>query len=193
MKAPSLSPRDRTFLVAGSAVVALILLLGRGTPRLRELYATERAIAAEQRLALVLAEQSVVGLGSLPDSARALERALTAWRSRTFLGSSINAGTAGAVSYLGRLATSHHVDLGAVQVQRDSSARRGFVTITLSVSLTADIHGLAFLLADLESGAKLWRVRSMSITQPDVAASQDEPEALSVQLVVQALSAIETP
>ena len=183
-----LGPRDRRVLWVGLVSVAAILGAGRGVPRLRLLYAEERAAAIEQRSVSAAAERAIAVAPALEDSLRSLDSTMHAWRGRLFAGVSLNAAAASAVSHLGALAREHRAAVGAIQVQRDSSARGGLVRVTLSATLTADIHGLARLLAELESGTKLLRVRSLSVSQPNVAGRTEGPETLNVQLVVQALA-----
>jgi len=127
--------------------------------------------------------------------ARSLQDTLVA-RNRRFLelepylldGSTVAAATASLAGLVSSAATAANVRAGSVQVSADSNPNRNFARITLRMQATADVRGLATMLASLERGPVLLRIGELQVNQPDPRATSDRPEIMQLGLVVHGIA-----
>lgn len=182
----NLSERDRTVLVAGSAVVA-VLLLWRTTPAVLSWRAGEisraKAISANARQAraMIAAEEQI----RLALAARE--------KGHLAMGAALLKGTSEAAVASEFVGVVHHAADGA-GFQVSSIAVRQDTGLADLRRVTADVRGrgaaatLAQFLAALEGDVPLIAVRSLSASVADVATISESGESVRVHLVLEALA-----
>ncbi len=181
----SMSPRERRVVYLGALCIAAALAVGRGLPAWRSWVGEQRATASELRLEVRRAEASIRAHEARRDSLLVLEGEL-----RTLGRLTLSARTAAAAgtelaSLVNEAARAAGVSLGALHVTGDSAG----VTIRrvrLRVEGSGDVRALVGFLLALERGAVSLRVVDLSVAQPDPAAAEHVPEALALQLTVDA-------
>ena len=184
----ALARRERRTLLAGGAVVSLLLVAFRGVPAWRRWDADARASGAELVAAAAGARADVRSLPALGDSVEARDRRLVALAPRILDGSTPAAAGASLASLVSGAAARANVALGTVQVQPDTAAAGTFVRVTVHGDATGDLPGIARMLALLEGGPELLMVREVSITQPDAGGPADRVETLRLEFAVQGLA-----
>jgi hypothetical protein len=75
----------------------------------------------------------------------------------------------------------------SLQPHSDTVKQGAFRHVTLRADLTGDIEGVRHLLASLESGLTLLRVRELAIAQTELVPIPGRAEALRVQISVDGL------
>jgi len=183
-----LSPRDRRTLVVGAAVLLPLVLAGKVLP----------AALDWQRRRL---EDATVLLGNVAESrARrlsfpALRDTVVARRTRLerfdkllFGGASLYAAAAELASLVGALADSAPMKVGSLQLRTDSVAHARIVPISVRLSGLSDIAGLAAFLRAVEGAARPLIVRELFVVPVDPSASDQRPEVLRIDAVVEGLA-----
>lgn len=186
---PVLSPRDRRTLGVGAGVILALVVLARGVPAtlawrtdkverarlVRDEVARTIGLLARRR---VVSESLAVRMVRLTAAAPSLIGAASP--------ASAAATLAGIVS--GAAARSG-VRIASTQIVAGDTARaRELPIVRIRVEAVGDVTGVTRMLAQLEGGSTLLRVRSLSISQPEPAAPSEKAEALRVELVVEGLS-----
>jgi hypothetical protein len=174
--------RDRRALIWGAAVVAVGLIAGRGIPAVRRLYAIERADATRAERRLADARATIASAQARAESTGALGKRWTEIQDRSFNAPTANVLAADVASYISRLSKTLSVELTSIQVRPDSASAGGARAARGKVSARGDVRGVASLLAALESGRRLFRIQSLTITQGDPVAGPETPERLAVEL-----------
>lgn len=180
-------PHDLRVLIRGAVGVALILVVGRGIPAWRRWSADVMQRRTTAALERARAERLVA---ARKRTSQALDRSVTAYLalSQGFLkGRSPAEGAAALSALIADAAEANGVHLASMQPHADSASRTLLVPLTVSVSGTGDVRGIAGMLGSLESGTPLVEVRELTIAQPDPAAAGDHMEALRVELTIRAL------
>jgi hypothetical protein len=183
-----LSPRDRRTLARGAAVVALVLLLGRGVPAWRRWDAGARAAAAEMAAEAAEAVQTVRLLPASLDSLEARNARLVALGEGVLGGESPAAAGAALASLVSGAAARAGVQLGSLQVRPDTASAGTLMRISVRADGTGDLPAITRMLALLEGGPELLAIRELSLTQPSPGGPGEQPEALRVELSVQGLA-----
>jgi hypothetical protein len=126
---------------------------------------------------------------ALRDTLRARRDRLALLDSGLVKGDTPSAAAATLASVISETAEEAGVKLGSVQVRPDS-ARAGTAVTLVAVRADAvgDIRGLTLLLAEIEAGVPLLRVRELSVSQPAPAAPDTQAEALRVELLIEGLA-----
>ncbi len=84
-------------------------------------------------------------------------------------------------------ADANGVHLSSLQPAFDSTTHSLLVSVVVHASGTGDVHGVAGMLRDLESGVPLVDVRQMTVAQSDPAATPDRMETLHVEFTARGL------
>lgn len=182
-----LSPRDRRTLLAGAAAIVLLVLLARGLPAWRRWDAGAAASAAEMTAEASRAEATVRLFPAALDSLEARRERLVALGRGVLAGGSTAGAGAELASLLAGAAARSGVQLGSVQVRADTASAATFVRVSVRADATGDLPGLLRLLALLEGGPELLAVRDVAINQPQAGGPAEQPEALRMELSVEAL------
>jgi hypothetical protein len=177
------SPRDRRALVQGAIVVGAAVLLLRGVPGARDLYARERSRAELATSRLALAREAIRRASDSSDSLRLLVTEWSAARVHAFTAPTVNVFSAQVASHITRVARAANVSVTSLQVRPDTVALDGFRNADGRLSARGDIRGLAALVASLELGSKQFRIVSLTVNQSDPIGRPDTPEQLSLELV----------
>lgn len=182
-----LSRRDRRTLATGIVILAALVLFARGLPAWRRWDAVTRAGATEMAAEAARAEGTVRDLPAMLDSLQ-VRRARFVALQRNVLGGASPAGAAAALaSLVSDAAMRSGVQLGSVQVRPDSAGEETFLRASVTVEGTGDLPSITRMLALLEGGTELAAVRTLSISQPNPGGLADQPEALRVEMTVEAL------
>jgi Tfp pilus assembly protein PilX len=188
---PALSQRDRTVLLFGVVVIISMLVAFRGLPALRQWKTEIRASAAELDHELGRANASVAALPAARDTLAVRNYRYNAISPALLPGgSALSAGSA-LTELVSDAALASNVRLGSTEVSVRSDTASLFVRVAVSASATGDVRGLAGFLHSLERGPRLLAVRRISITQPEVGADANQPEALRVELLVEGLARVQ--
>lgn len=184
----SLKRSDRRALLVGALLCGSVLLVGRGLPwvqRTGAAFATraERAALTIERAARVREEATVDGwTGANTGPTRA---------DLAFEGSTPTAAAAAASAHLGDLIRLLGGTLLSSSPEADTAFHAGVARVAVHLQLSID--GIAFrsLVAQLEGGPKLLRVRSLNVVQPAPIAAASEPEALRVEVTVEGIGVVQ--
>ncbi len=179
---------DRRTLLVGAVIVATILLLGRGLPRVRAWEASGLAAAAAAERAVGYARRTVA-LDAAIQSAAAIEERIQATAAPAlFPGQTPDEAAAGLIRLLGEEADAAGVRITSNAVRADTMFEEAYAIIAARVIATTDVRGLAEWLHQLERGPMLLRVRELTVTQPDPAADDRMPESLNISALVEGLA-----
>lgn len=184
----AVSARDRRAIVTGLGIVVVSLLLVRGIPAARALYADQRLGAIEARRHQTSVRRAVASRTVLADSLARVTQEWETQRRRLFDAPTLNALTAQVAGYVSRVGRGIPVDIRSIQVRPDTISRGGFRRVTVSASARTDIRGLMTLIGTLEQGGRLFRIISLTVNQPDVIGRPDAAEVLNIEMTLQALS-----
>lgn len=171
------------------------MLSTRGVPAWRAWDAEARASAAELSAEVARARDAVAGSSSIRDSLNARMARLAVLDSVLLDGDASASIAAALAEEIAVAAEESGVRLGTVQAIVDSGGRlisraggrTGLLRVKSRTDVTADIGGLAALLAWLEEAPPLLAVRELSVTQPEPGAPDGQPEALRVSLLIEGL------
>jgi hypothetical protein len=184
----AMSERDRRVLLAGGAVILLILLLGRGIPAWRRWDQGVRAGAERRMEAAARAEAAIRDLPAGLDSLEARRARFFAVGGSLLEGESPAAAGAALASLLSGTAAQAGVQLGSVQVRPDTASAGAFLRVWVRADATGDLPSITRLLTLLEGAPERLRVREISITQPSPGGPAEQPEALRLEVAVEGLA-----
>lgn len=188
----SLSPGDRRTLWTGTAVILLLVLLGRGIPAWRRWDADVRASAAEMAAEAARAESETRRLPAALDSLQA-RRARYAALGRGILGGESTAAAGASLAALvSGTAARAGVQIGSVQVRPDTAGAGTFMRVAVQADGTGDLAAVTRMLVMLEGSPELLAVRQIAITQPNPGGPAELPESLRLDITVEGL-ALSTP
>jgi hypothetical protein len=180
--------RDQRVALAGSIAVSVILVAGRGVPRLtawtREARESARTLGAEEQRTL----DDLRSLSRVRDSAEARRYSLGDALPTLVHGITPAAIAASLAEMVSDAADNAGVRLGAIDVRIDSAGSGNYVRATARTDLTGDVRGLTTLLADLESSGHRLAIRELSIVQSAPAAASQQAEVLRATLVLEGLA-----
>jgi hypothetical protein len=189
----AMSDRDRRTLLLGALVVGALVAGVRGVPAVRGWQESARAASAEMQDAVARAEGALAHLAPALDSLEARRERFIALAPGVVDGDTRAAAGAALASRLSGAAAGAGVRMGAVQVRPDTVSTGTFTRIVARADATGDLPALARLLADLERGPELLAIREISINQPEAGGPADRPEALRMELAVEALALVRAP
>lgn len=186
----ALSARDRTTAIVGVVVVGSLIGLARGMPALGDWERTQVAEASDATARASSARVNVRMLPELRDSLRSRVAQLAVADSAMLGGASSAAAAADLASLLDQVATGARLKVTAMQLRADSAAAGSITRVAVRVSGTTDAAGLAEFLRAVESDDVALVVRELVVAQPEPAAPANRPEALRVEVLVEALARI---
>lgn len=185
--------RELRTLAAGAAIVAGLLVAGKGIPAVREWRSQARLERAELELELSRARRLVALDASLRDSLVVRQRRLATYDTLLLAGDDAASAAASLTDALAEAAETAEVQLTTVQADVDSTAARrvagqALVRVFVRAELTASSSELATMLAWLEECPPLLAVRELTVSQTDATYAADRSERLRVTLVVEGLT-----
>lgn len=184
------SAKDRRTAVFGIVVVGSMIGLSRGLPAIREWERAHVADAADLAAKASSARANVRMLRMMRDSLTARRKRLVSMDSAMLSGTSAAAAAADLASALDEIAASSRVKIISMQLRADSAAAGALTKVAVRVSGTGDVTGLAAFLRDVEANDAPLAIRELTVSQSDPAAPPSKPEALHVDVVVEALARI---
>jgi hypothetical protein len=187
---PGLSAKDRRTAVFGVVVVGSLFGFSRGLPALREWERARVADATDLAAKASSARANVRMLGPMRDSLSARKQRLAVIDSTMLSGTSAAAAAADLASSLDDIATSSRVKVTSMQLRADSAVAGALTKVAVRVSGTTDVTGLAAFLRAVEANEAPLAVRELTVSQSDPSAAPNKPEALHVDVVVEALARI---
>lgn len=190
MARPTLSPRDRRTLMLGVGVILALVTLARGVPAVRawRVERTEHARlvdAALARTTALLARRRVVAESLVARKAR-----LTAAAPGLIPGTSPASAAATLAGIVSGAAALTNVRIASVQVLADTTGARELPVVRVRVDAVGDVAGISRMLATLEGGPTLIRVRALALSQAEPAAPPEQVEALHARLVAEGLALV---
>lgn len=190
MMTASISARDRRILAIGTIAIAAMFGTARGLPMLRQWQADRIADARElldRRAAVARAARTTP---ALRDSLRAKAARLAALDSSLLHAPSSYAAAAQLASVLDDIADESTVKVSAMQLRADSVRGNGVVHVFVRLSGVTDVIGLGDLMRAIDDGQTMLRLAELTITQAEPGAAPSQPEALRIDVVVEALAQI---
>ena len=184
------SARDRRTALFGIVAVGALIGFSRGLPALREWERARVSEASDLAAKASLARAHAHMLGVMRDSLAARKERLATVDSAMLSGTSAAAVAADLAATLDQIATSSHVKVTSMQLRADSAAPGALTRVAVRVSGTTDVAGLAAFLRAVEANDALLVVRELTVSQSEPAAPASKPEALHVDVVVEALARI---
>lgn len=203
--------RQRRTLLFGGGAVLSILLAGRAVPAWRDALRERRVAAAEAQGQWVTATGALARHVRVRDTLRARQARLDAVAATLVPGTdegaagrALAAMVAGAASGAGVRVTStavldanprlpgravgEPVPRAGHRLPETATDDRLLRTVAVRVVGAGDVRGVTTLLQTLERGPMRLAVRSLAITQPAVAAGDERPEQLQLEMVVEGLA-----
>jgi hypothetical protein len=186
-------PRHGLVVRAAFLGVTAVVLAARGIPAYRVLLQEEQASTAELRQQLHQARASVATRSRTSEMLEAASRRFGPLSDSLLREGSLAAAGASLAAVFSDAVAAAGAQMSALQIQSDSVSSPGVQWVAVSGSLTADVSGLMSIISMLETGMTRVRIRQLSIVQPDASGDPGQPEALQVQLLVDALAWIGPP
>lgn len=181
-----LTRRERTALGGGAALIAAILVVGRGVPHASRW--NERTVleASYDLRRLRLMETVDRDRATLRDSLEFYRVQLDSLDARTFAAPSPAMAGVSLAGLLEHLASQHGVAVSSSVVIADSTFALSRVRIAVRLFAVADSPGIFGLLRAIESTALGLEVTELVVSQPEPAASESQPESLRIEVLVSA-------
>lgn len=187
MSTKRISVRERRALALGGACIVTMFAAARGVPALLAWKRDLRSEAAEGRSSLANARAIIGAERGVRDSTVLEGQRVVALAPLLLSGDTPASASATLAGIISGAAAASNVQLGAMELRPDSSARLAFTRVVVKGSANGDVHGLARMLQQLEQGPALLSVEELSITQPELTAAPDHMEVLHMELVVAGL------
>jgi hypothetical protein len=182
-----LSKRERRALVLGALTVGAIIVGARLVPLVADQLQFERA-AAEIAVRQVAVDRALIdGATELAAHASDARVVLESARAPLLAAASPTAAGASLAALLGRMASAERVQLASSLMRGDTSFVGGYAQVSVRAYATADVHGLLRWIERIEMDPRGLAVRELVVTQPDPAADERAPEALRVEVLIEAL------
>lgn len=185
-----ISDRDRRTLLVGATAVCALLVISRGIPALQRWNELQTSQATAIADVVSRTRSGAATSRSLRDSLAARRALFASLDSSLIIGPTTSSVAAGLSSILEQLAEQNSVRVSTLQMRGDSVPVDGLIRTSVRLTGTTDVAGLAGFLRAVEGGDALLVVRELTVTQPEPAASDAKPEALRVDVVVEALGAV---
>jgi hypothetical protein len=182
------SNRDRRALSVGFAIVATLVVAGRGYPAWTAWAGARRTTAAAAVQRAALAAQAARSLGAMRDSAVARDARLNRLQPALFAAPSLTEAGATVARAVSDVADENSVQLLALSIRPDSARHARVAPVAVRLTLDADLEGLVGLLRDLEGADVLFAIRELLIERVEA-----EPERLRAELLIEALAFVDRP
>ncbi|HEX7980441.1 MAG TPA: GspMb/PilO family protein [Gemmatimonadaceae bacterium] len=188
----ALSPRDRRTLIGGALGMALIIVGSRVLPRWREWDQQARGSAAVLTTEVASLQAQLRLLPALRDSARIHTARARAVRERLIEAPTVGAAGAALATRVSDIADDLGIKVSAVQIRPDTLFRSGYARVAVTLTAAGDVTHLSDLLETIEISDARLAVRELTVTPADVLVTDERPETLRFQVLVEAL-AVKSP
>lgn len=160
-----LGTRDRRTLLVGGAIVATLLVLGRGIPAMRG-WQSRTVAGAEPVVAEAARRQaSLRDAAATRDSLRLALARLATLDSAFVFGGTPAAVSAGLATIVTESAQIAELSPESMQLSIDSTSDRGYLHPTARTQVTGDLASVAAFVESLEEGPALIAVRELSLVR----------------------------
>lgn len=188
----SVSARDRRALSAGFALVATVVVVGRGYPAWTVWAATTRATAAAAVQRAALATHASRSLGAMRDSAVARNARLNRLQPALFAAPSSTDAGAALARAISDVANANDVHLLALSIRPDPAWHSRAAQVAVRLTVDADLEGLVGLIRDLEGADVLFAIRELLIEHEEGEGAA-QPERLRAELLIEGLAFVDRP
>lgn len=179
-----LSSRDRKVLMFGVSVVVMLLIVGRGLPRLRSWARRESESAVALSLQVQRLRASLDGKQRNAALTHDVTLRLVRYDSSALTGHVPTTASARLAELLAECADAAKTQLGPIQLSVDSSTSLlGHVSARVEVS--GDLEAIAIFLEALEEGPELLAVRELDVASDGSVSAPTQPERLRAQILVE--------
>jgi hypothetical protein len=179
-----LSTRERRALAFGVGLILLLLIVGRGMPRLHAWVRGRTDTADALALKLNRARASVNDERRNQLLAHDASLRLARYDSAMLSGHLPTLASARLAALLSECAEATETQLGAVQLSSDST-RAQLGHVTARVEVTGDLEAIALFLDALEEGPELLAVRQLDLAPDGSVSAPAQPERLRAQILVE--------
>lgn len=190
MNGLGLSARDRRTAILGASAVGSLIAVSRGLPALAEWERVRVAASGDVVARVSSARANARMLSVLKDSLHARRDRLAAIDSAMLTGTSSAAAVATLASSLDEMAMRARVRVTAMQLRADSATAGSIARVAVRVTGTTDVAGLAAFLRAVEGSDAPLAVRELTVSQPEPAAPDSQPEALRIEVLVEGIARV---
>ena len=193
MTQPSLPNRDRRAVQAGGVLILALVLGFRGLPAWWSWQSGARDAAETAESHAATTQATLAAFPATVDSLEVRTARLAAIGPSLFVGTDTSVATAAFTGLLAEAARASSVRLDSVQAKMVPPGKSLLRRILLEVRATADVIGLAALLAKLEGSPKYLAIRRTRVDPTAVDGPTDQPELLGIHLTIEGLALIAGP
>jgi hypothetical protein len=191
MKPVTLSARDRRTLIAGASIILSLLLISRGIPAWIRWQERVRVDANATAMEATASQRAVRAAPLLTQTAQQLERRYLALAPAFVTGEQPAAAGATLISAVNAAARTAGVQIGALQVETDTTKGQEVAYVRVRGDGAGDISGITRFLATIEGGVPLLSIRELAITPTDPHITNDKPETMRLNFVIEGLARYE--
>jgi hypothetical protein len=184
----TLSDRDRRTLILGVSTIATLVLVSRGVPAWIRWQRHVRDDATAALWEATASQRAVQMAPALARMVQQLERQYFALAPAFIPGERPATTGAALIATVTADARIAGIQLGALQVETDTTAAQGVVPMRIRGDGNGDIAGVTHFLTALESGVPLLSVRELSLTPVDPHAASHTPETIQATFVIEGLA-----
>lgn len=188
MSPVTLSARDRRTVLAGTSIIAALLIVSRGIPAWVHWQRRIREDASAAEMEAAASERAVRVAPLLTRTAHQVEQRYLALAPAFIPGEQPAAAGAALISTVNAAARTAGVQIGALQVETDSATGQEVTSVRVRGDGTGDIAGIAHFLATIESGVPLLSIRELAMTPTDPHVTSDKPETMRMTFVIAGLA-----
>lgn len=193
MTAPPLSHRDRLAVQAGGVLILGLVLGFRGVPAWWSWQSRARDAAEAAATKAATTEATIAAFPATVDSLGARTARLAAIGPLLFVGTDSSTATAAFAEVITATARTASVRLDSVQTKMAPPGKGRLRRIVIEVRATADVIGLAALLAKLEGSPRYIAIRRAQVDPTAMDGPADQPELLRIRLTLEGLALITEP
>lgn len=184
----TLSARDRRTLFVGVSVIGSLILVSRGIPAWLH---WQRRIRDDASAAVQEATASQHAVREAPQLARMtqqVEQRYFALAPAFLAGDHPAAAGASLISLVNTAARTAGVQLGALQVESDTTQGTAITSVRVRGDGAGDVAGVAHFLAAVEGSVPLLSVRELTLTPVDPHVTSDKPETMRITFLIEGLT-----
>jgi hypothetical protein len=189
----AMSPKDRRTLAVGVLMIGSIIAVGRGIPWWRDWDTDQRVRAAIVLARVADFDKAIKALPVMADSARRTAVLYGTASQSLLVEETPTIASAKLTQIVAAVADDADVRITSLQVRPDTAFRDRFARVAVRLTGTGDIQSLVSLLAGFDEQDTLLSVKELSVTPAEATAPDTKPEALRIQVLVEALALEATP
>lgn len=184
--------RERRAVRIGIVAIALLLLMRTGVPWLQQWRDGQRVRSESVQLELARLRSESLNTNALRDSASARRSRLNLLSRSLLRAPNSQEAAADLSAAVEGYCAEHSMNLVSLTLLADSTVRLGLTMIGVRLVTDAGILALARFIADVESDDRHLVIRELTVSQSDPSASESVAEQLRIEVLVQALAAVDS-